>query len=150
MTTDLLPRERIGEKVGQLILGGVVSILLITTPSLAQSANDDVDELARKVSNPASFMISVPVHSDLDFGRRSGKVRGFSLDIEPVIPMRFNDRWNVISHTDIPFVYTNPFGEVGGTYGLGDITQTFSFTPAAHGPLVWAVGPQFFFSNCYR
>lgn len=145
VTTDLIARARIGGKAGQLILGGVVSILLITSSSLAQSSNDDVDELARKVSNPASFMISVPVHSDLDFGRRSGKVRGFSLDIEPVIPMRFNDRWNVISHTDIPFVYTNPFGEGGSTYGLGDITQTFSFTSAAHGPLIWAIGPQFSF-----
>lgn len=65
-------------------------------------------------------MVSVPVHSDIVFGRGSGKVRGFSLDIEPVIPMRFNDRWNVISHTDIPLVYCNPFGEVGSTFGIGD------------------------------
>lgn len=121
----------------------MISLLTTAVSSLAQSANDDVDELARKVSNPASFMISVPVHSDLDFGRGTGKVRGFSLDVEPVIPMQFNDRWNVISHTDIPLVYTNPFGEAGGTFGLGDITQTFSFTPAAHGPLIWAFGPQF-------
>ncbi|NKW10660.1 hypothetical protein HGG76_20185 [Ochrobactrum tritici] len=49
-------------------------------------------------------------------------MRGFPLDIEPVIPMRFNDRWNVISPTDIPLVYTNPLGELGSRFGLGDIT----------------------------
>ncbi|MBJ6134501.1 transporter [Ochrobactrum sp. Q0168] len=126
-------------------MGLVIGIAVLSMPSFAQSANDDIDELARKVSNPASFMISVPVHSDLDFGSGSGKVRGFSLDIEPVIPMRLNDRWNVISHTDIPLVYSNPLGEVGSSFGLGDITQTFSFTPSAHGPIIWAIGPQLSF-----
>lgn len=124
-----------------LIWTGLITVMMIPRAS----AEDDADELARKVSNPASFMISVPVHSDLDFGKGSGKVRGFSVDIEPVIPFRLNDNWNVISHTDIPLIYTNPVGQVGSEFGLGDITQNFSFTPSSHGPLIWAIGPQFSF-----
>ncbi|MCP5939744.1 hypothetical protein NL351_27930, partial [Klebsiella pneumoniae] len=65
---------------------------------------DDADELAKKVSNPASFMISVPVHGDSDFANSSAG-HGFyqTLDIEPVIPFSLNADWNLISHTDIPF-----------------------------------------------
>jgi len=66
-------------------MGLAIGIFVLSAPSFAQSASDDIDELARKVSNPASFMISVPVHSDIDFGRGSAKVRGFSLDIEPAL-----------------------------------------------------------------
>ncbi|SPL61750.1 hypothetical protein OHAE_4542 [Ochrobactrum soli] len=62
-------------------MGLAIGIFVLSAPSFAQSASDDIDELARKVSNPASFMISVPVHSDIVFGRGSGKVRGFSLSI---------------------------------------------------------------------
>jgi hypothetical protein len=107
-------------------------------------AEDDADELARKVSNPASFMISVPVHSDFDFGRWSdGSLFSNSLDIEPVIPFSLNADWNVISHTDFPLLYSDPVGPGGREFGLGDISQNLSITPSTHGPLIWAFGPQF-------
>jgi hypothetical protein len=107
-------------------------------------AKDDADQLARKVSNPASFMISVPVHADFDLGRWSdGHEFAHSLDIEPVIPFAISPDWNMISHTDIGFAYNGPAGPQDGRFALDDITQTLSFTPARHGPLVWAIGPQF-------
>lgn len=122
----------------------VLAIAALLMTAKETSAEDDVDDLARKVSNPASFMISVPVHSDFDFGRwPEGRVSGYSVDIEPVIPFAFNADWNIISHTDIPIVYSDPAGSEGGRFGLGDITQNLSFTPSAHGPVIWAVGPQF-------
>ncbi|MDK4700916.1 transporter [Rhizobium sp. CNPSo 4062] len=115
--------------------------LVSATPVLAE---DDVDELARKVSNPASFMVSVPVHSDFDIGRwGDGKTYSATLDIEPVIPFALTDDWNMISHTDIPIAYSDPVGSAGGRLGIGDISQNLSFTPAHHGPLVWAFGPEF-------
>ncbi|MCZ7463811.1 transporter [Rhizobium rhizogenes] len=117
---------------------------LVLLSALPASAEDDVDELARKVSNPASFMISVPVHSDFDVGRwGGGDTYSATLDIEPVIPFALNDDWNMISHTDFPIVYNDPIGTPGGKLGLGDISQNLSFTPARHGPLIWAFGPEF-------
>lgn len=117
---------------------------LVLLSALPASAEDDVDELARKVSNPASFMISVPVHSDFDVGRwGGGDTYSATLDIEPVIPFALNDDWNMISHTDFPIVYNDPIGTLGGQLGLGDISQNLSFTPARHGPLIWTFGPEF-------
>lgn len=114
-------------------------------------ADDDVDELARKVSNPASFMISVPVHSNFDFGRwADGRVQSFSLDVEPVIPIALNADWNLISHTDFPIAYSNPAGSGDRDFGLGDIAQNLSFTPSTHGALIWAVGPKFSFPTATR
>lgn len=115
--------------------------LILAAPRVAAAA-DDVDELARKVSNPAAFMISVPIHGDLDFtDTAAGRVEQVLLDVEPVLPFRLNDHWNIISHTDFPLVYVNPPGS-GADFGLGDISQALSFTPSAKKPLVWAIGAQ--------
>lgn len=116
-----------------------LSALLLTWSAFAA---DDVDELARKVSNPAAFMISVPVHGDFDIGRwGTGDSYSSTLDIEPVIPFALTENWNLISHTDFPLLYSDPVA--GGTrFGLGDISQNLSFTPAQHGPLIWAFGPE--------
>jgi hypothetical protein len=124
------------------------AVLLVSGFVMAQvSAHaDDADELAKKVSNPASFMISVPVHSDSDFANSSAG-HGFyqTLDIEPVIPFSLNADWNLISHTDIPFAYSDPAGPDAGRFGLGDISQNLSFTPSSHGAFIWAFGPQLSF-----
>lgn len=133
------------------LAGALVGFATALLSSHAASSEDDADDLARKVSNPASFMISVPVHSDFDFGRWSdGTLFSGSLDIEPVIPFSLNADWNVISHTDFPLVYSDPVGSGGREFGLGDITQNFAFTPSSHGALIWAVGPQFSFPTATR
>lgn len=106
-------------------------------------ASTDVDELARRVSNPASFMISVPVHSELSIGGDdTGNSQHYLVDVEPVLPFRLTADWNLISHTDFPLAYADPAGPRGGVFGLGDINQTISFTPAGHKGFIWAVGPQ--------
>jgi hypothetical protein len=119
----------------------LASLLIGVLPALAE---DDADELARKVSNPASFMISVPVHADFDFGRWSdGHKFAHSFDVEPVIPFAISPDWNIISHTDIGSAYNGPSGTEAGRFAIGDITENLSFTPSHHGPLIWAFGPQF-------
>lgn len=139
----LRPAQTMTSLMLQLSCVFVVSFTEIPNAA-AEERTDSVDELARKVSNPAAFMISVPVHSDFNFSR-NGKLSGLSFDIEPVIPFRLNNSWNMISHTDFPFIYNSSQQETGSAFGLGDITQSFSFTPASHGSIIWAVGPQFTF-----
>lgn len=118
------------------LLGGVLA-----APASA-AAQEDVDELARKVSNPASYMISVPIHTDIDFADSAdGETERALLDIEPVLPFRLNESWNLISHTDFPLGYVNAPGE-GAVFGLGDVAQTLSFTPAGRRPFIWAAGLQ--------
>ena len=132
-----------------ILIPAALILPVVTPPASAQreataaAASGDADELARKVSNPAAFMISVPVHTDLDFGNwPDGSSRRYLLDIEPVIPVRLTRGWNMISHTDFPLAYADPVGPGGGVFGLGDINQTLSFTPAGRKGFIWAIGAQ--------
>lgn len=107
--------------------------------------HDDVDELSKKLSNPVANLISVPFQSNFDF-RAGAKDHGFSygLNIQPVVPISINDDWLVISRTILPIGYRDYFpGET--VFGIGDITQSFFFSPKATGPggLTWGVGPVF-------
>ena len=68
-----------------------------------------------------------------------------SLNVQPVVPFKFNNDWNLISRTILPIV--DQHGVVPGTSqsGIGDIVQSLFFVPAkpAAGGLTWGVGPVF-------
>jgi hypothetical protein len=75
------------------------------------------------------------------------------LNIQPVLPFTIGG-WNIISRTIAPLIYlpglTNRLpqrrissGLGNSTFGLGDINQTFYFSPAAAQQLIWGVGPSF-------
>ena len=75
------------------------------------------------------------------------------LNIQPVIPITVGD-WNIISRTIAPLIYlpslsTGP-SEVtdqslfsGSHFGLGDVNQSFYFSPAKASELIWGIGPSF-------
>ncbi|MGK6315771.1 transporter [Neorhizobium sp. DT-125] len=123
-----------------------VSLLLLACSATVAGAQEhDVDDLSKKLSNPVSNLISVPFQSNFDFGA-GAEDDGFSytLNIQPVIPISLNDDWLVISRTILPIGYRDYFpGET--VFGIGDITQSFFFSPKAPGPggLTWGVGPVF-------
>ena len=108
-------------------------------------AEDNADELAKKLSNPVAAMVSVPFQSNFDFGAGADD-NGFAytLNIQPVIPISISDNWNLISRTILPIAYRDylppPDGDVGG---LGDITQSLFFSPKNPGPsgIIWGIGP---------
>jgi hypothetical protein len=65
----------------------------------------------------------------------------YLLNVQPVIPIELNDHWNVISRTIVPFAALSDV--VPGApheSGLGDITQSFFFTPKDPLPGGWIVG----------
>jgi hypothetical protein len=65
------------------------------------------------------------------------------LNIQPVVPLRINADWNLISRTIMPVIsQPNPIFN-SNTNGIGDITQEFFFSPAHPGALIWGVGPVF-------
>ncbi|MDQ6436592.1 transporter [Mesorhizobium sp. LHD-90] len=119
-----------------------LAALLLSAP-VARA--DDADEIAQKLSNPVAAMISLPFQFNADFGAGpDGKGESYNLKIEPVIPFRLTDDWNLISRTIIPVA-----GNVGlpgdDVWGLGDISQSLFFTPAGSKPgdLIMGVGPIF-------
>lgn len=107
-----------------------------TTPT------SDTHELAKKLSNPVSSLISVPFQQNFDFGMGEGSGWKSSLNIQPVIPFVLSPKWNLISRTILPIVHQhNVIGESTQT-GLGDMSQSFFFSPSDNKRLILGVGPQ--------
>jgi hypothetical protein len=103
-------------------------------------------DLAKKLSNPVASLISVPFQFNYDSGYGPLDGDRAVLNIQPVIPISINDDWNVISRTILPFIWQNDIaGNSGSQFGLGDITQSFFFSPKEPGPggIVWGAGPVF-------
>jgi hypothetical protein len=119
-------------------------LLAVIIPATAR-AEEDSAELAKQLSNPVASLVSVPFQHNVDccFGPGDG-VR-YSLNIQPVIPLSVNDDWNVIVRTILPVIYQDdPLGGSHDSLGLGDVTQSFFFSPKlVKNGLVWAVGPVF-------
>lgn len=102
------------------------------------------EELAKKLSNPVSSLISVPFQSNFDFNL--GKDDGFryTMNVQPVIPISLNTDWNLITRTIVPIAYQDDVVIDGNStqLGLGDTTQSFFLSPKNSDP-VWGVGPVF-------
>jgi hypothetical protein len=119
----------------------VAVFMMMTSSALA----DDETELATKLSNPISSLISLPfqINYDCCYGPDDGD--RVTLNIQPVIPIKLNDDWNVIMRTILPVIQQ---GETAfndsDRVGLGDTTQSFFFSPnPAPGGWIWGVGPVF-------
>ncbi len=114
-------------------------VLTISAPAKAQDR-----ELATKLANPISSLISVPFQYNLDCCY--GPSRGYhnTLNIQPVVPFRLNDEWNLIVRTILPVVYwQEPVPGLGNHFGLSDTTQSFFLSPSAptSGGIIWGIGP---------
>jgi hypothetical protein len=109
----------------------------------AQEGTEDAARLAEKLSNPVASLISVPLqfNYDSDIGPARGGHKNY-LNIQPVIPIKLNDNWNVISRTILPVISQADIAPGSGSqHGIGDITQSFFFTPRASGGVIWGIGP---------
>jgi hypothetical protein len=124
-------------------------ILAISAPVLAQkeAAPDDSAELAKKLQNPVAALISVPFQNNFEWGlaQRSAGFK-YTLNFQPVIPISLTEHWNLISRTIVPVIHQDDVVGESTQGGLGDITQSFFFSPKQpEGPfdIVWGVGPVF-------
>jgi hypothetical protein len=90
----------------------------------------DEAELAKKLQNPIANLISVPVQNNWDFGIGSEDAMRYLVNIQPVIPFSLSKDWNLITRTIMPVIYAeSPVAGFGDKYGLGDILQSFFFSP---------------------
>lgn len=115
---------------------------LLPAAALAQSADAD---LALKVANPISDLISVPIQNNYDCCFGPEDAQRYTLNVQPVIPLRLGDGLRLITRTIIPFISQGETvaGE-GGVTGFGDITQSFFFSPAnPPAGLILGAGPVF-------
>jgi hypothetical protein len=107
-------------------------------------------ELAQKLQNPVADLISVPLQNNWDFGIGPADAMRYTVNIQPVIPVSLTKDWNLIIRTIMPVIYAeSPLPGGNDTAGLGDITQSFFFSPKAptSGGWIWGVGPVFLYPS---
>jgi len=127
----------------------LLSVLLAAlghAQSEAVAGSDSMGEIAKKLNNPVASLISVPFQSNFDFGGGPGDDGyQYKLNFQPVIPIKLNEEWKVISRTIIPFIDQDNRIGYGSESGMGDINASFFFSPNKEGPggVTWGIGPEF-------
>lgn len=110
----------------------------------ASTAADNQAELAKKLANPVASLISVPLQYNYDENIGPNERGSKSLlNVQPVIPLSLGQDWNLIIRTIVPLIDQQDVSARGqGESGLGDITQSFFFSPKAPvGGWILAAGP---------
>jgi hypothetical protein len=113
------------------------------TPAAAANA----DALRKAAQNPVASLISVPIQNNNNGGIDPGNRTQDVVNIQPVIPVKVNDNWNLIIRWITPIIYQplpapDPLPQVG-VAGLGDMQPTFLFSPRKPHKLIWGAGPIF-------
>jgi hypothetical protein len=122
----------------QFLALAVAVVALLFSRARAQ----DESELAKKTQNPVADLISVPLQSNFNFGAGSKDKMIYILNVQPVIPIKIAEDWNLITRVIMPIVnQPSLFPGVDSAMGLGDINPTFFFSPSKPSSLIWGVGP---------
>lgn len=77
-------------------------VALLGLPFADALAQDDSQDLAKKLSNPIASL-ALQFNYDEGFGPNDGEKAVFN--IQPVIPVSLNDDWNMISRTILPVIW---------------------------------------------
>jgi len=109
----------------------VILLFLMAAVSAAPLwAMESNEELAKKTLNPVADLISVPLQYNQDYGIGPADAMKTYLNVQPVIPVGLNQDWNLIIRTIIPLIDMESAGPgLKDTSGMGDITQSFFFSP---------------------
>jgi hypothetical protein len=112
-----------------------------TEDTPAAAANTDA--LRKAAQNPVASLISVPVQNNNNFNVSPDNRIQDILNIQPVIPIRVSEDWNLINRIITPIIYqptvSQPVNQ--GAYGFGDLNPSFFFSPAKPHKIIWGVGP---------
>jgi hypothetical protein len=122
----------------------VIGSVIVSSATWAQSNSAGADDLAKKLANPIAALISVPFEYtwDTKAGLNETGDKNY-LTLKPVVPMSIHQDWNLISRTVMPLVKQTDITPGTSQSGIGDITQSFFFSPKAptSNGLIWGIGP---------
>ena len=113
-------------------------LFLLVATGFAQN----VEDLAKKVQNPVSDLIAVPIEHNINFDvGMDGDVQHVT-NVSPVLPLKLNDNWLLINRAIIPVIYQPLLAPgVGDEFGLGDINFSIFLSPRESSGTVWGLGP---------
>jgi len=129
------------------LLSVSVTSLLVCGVAWAQSAapeGHDLSSLAKQAQNPVADLNTIPFQWNFQSGGGLGSHSMMVCNVMPVLPLKLNDKWLVVSRTIIPLVDMPGVGDERFK-GLADIQQQFYFSPTGGGGITWGAGPIFSF-----
>ena len=130
----------VGSLIAALLLAGALHIEAAPASGDEESATD----LAKKTQNPVADLISVPFQNNFNTGPEKRSV--WDLNIQPLIPIKLTDDWNLITRTIVPIINQPPLAPgVDQATGLGDINPSFFLSPSGSKEFIWGIGPTFTF-----
>jgi len=108
-----------------------------TNPTSVAQAEAD---LVRRVQNPVAALISLPFQWNAYFDVGRGEQTLTVLNIQPVIPFKLSNDFNLITRTIVP-VIDRPGYLTSDTFGIGDSTVTAFLAPRKKSKILWGIGP---------
>ena len=120
-------------------------LLLLATVSHAQQQKPDAEDsqsLVKAIQNPVASLVSVPIQENVNPNIGPFDRTQTVLNIQPVIPIRIAENWNMIARVIIPLVQQPDVTQKStGAYGLGDMNPSFFFSPVKINKVIWGIGP---------
>jgi hypothetical protein len=110
---------------------------------------DQAAELAKQLQNPVASLISIPFQNNFDFNLgQNGDGFKYTLNFQPVIPLSLSKDYNLIIRTILPIISQDDVIPGTSQSGLGDIVQSFFFSPKKPvGGLILGFGPVFLYPS---
>src|SRR5215467_10710474 len=134
------------KRIYSLLVLCFVGLPCVLAQQAKQSPADDTDTLVKQTQNPVASLISVPFQNNLNYPIGPFTRYQDVLNIQPVIPVRISQQWNLITRAILPVINRqDPLREGGTRAGLGDLNATFFLSPAKPGKIIWGVGPVLLF-----
>ena len=116
-------------------------LLSVVLGGAPQAQAQQSEELAKKLSNPVSDLVSVPFQFNWDQTVGPQHLSRFILNVQPVIPFGITNDLSMVWRLITPFISQPPLSPTGaGAFGIGDITSSFFFVPRP-GAITWGIGP---------
>jgi hypothetical protein len=138
----LLANARISAQQNPPTAAGKPQVAEVAEP--AENTAVSAGALQKATQNPVANLISVPIQNNSNFNFGSYNRTQDVLNIQPVVPLKLNDKWNLITRTIQPIVWQPyPYQNTGGAYGLGDMNPSFFLSPVKPGRVIWGAGPAF-------
>lgn len=117
---------------------GTLLFSLVVVSQDAPTPANDVGTMAKKLQNPVSDVISVPLQSNFNFGFGPDEKTQTVVNFQPVVPVKLSDKLLLINRPILPIVSNpTPYDQSG----IGDLNYTGWLSPLTASKVTWGVGP---------